>query len=125
MGIIQIEIVSYKMMGTFLMISSQMEHCDNRELKRAICSEPRGRAVVSGDLRNANEAILLVLSDESFSSVPSVRQITGMICVLNSTVYRRLVDSLHFAIRHQTSEIRHQTSDIRHQTSLFVSPHAL
>jgi hypothetical protein len=36
-------------------------------------------------LDEVNEAILLTLSDESFSSVPSVRQTARRICVPNST----------------------------------------
>jgi hypothetical protein len=54
------------------------------------------------------------LSDELFSSG---RQIACRIGFPKSTVHPRLVDSLHFTVRHQTSDIRHQTSDIRHQTS--------
>jgi hypothetical protein len=49
-----------------------------------------------------NEANLLALPDEPFSSV---REIARRICVPESTVYRRLVDSLHFRVRHQTSDI--------------------
>jgi hypothetical protein len=66
------------------------------------------------EVNKMNEAIRLTLFDEFFSSVPSVRQIARMICVPKDTIYRRLVDSLHFTIRHQTSDIRHQTSDIRY-----------
>jgi hypothetical protein len=47
-----------------------------------------------------NEVIMLTLSNEPFSSV---RQIARRICVPNSTGYRRLVDSFHFIVRHQTS----------------------
>jgi hypothetical protein len=54
-----------------------------------------------------NEAILLALSDESFSSG---QQIARGICVPKSTVYRRFVDSLHFTVRHLHS-VRHKLSD--------------
>jgi hypothetical protein len=53
-------------------------------------------------LDEMNEAILLALSDESFSSV---RQIARKICVPKRTVYRRFVNSLHFTVRHQTSSL--------------------
>jgi hypothetical protein len=51
-------------------------------------------------LDQVNEVILLALSDEPFSSVPSVRQVACRICVPKGTEYRRLVDSLHFTVRH-------------------------
>jgi hypothetical protein len=60
------------------------------------------------DLDEVNEAILLALSDEPSSSVPSVRQIARRICVpksIASIVSRRLVDSRHFRVRNQKSDI--------------------
>jgi hypothetical protein len=56
-------------------------------------------------LDEVNEAILLALSDEPFSSVPPVRQIARKTCVPKGTAYGRLVDSLHFPVRYQTSDI--------------------
>jgi hypothetical protein len=56
-------------------------------------------------LDEVNQAILLALFHESFSFVPYVRQIARRICVPKSIIYRRLVDSLHFTVRHQTSDI--------------------
>jgi hypothetical protein len=55
------------------------------------------------DLDEVNEAIMLALFDELFSSVCSVRQMACRISVPKSTGYRQLVDSLHFTVRHQTS----------------------
>jgi hypothetical protein len=56
-------------------------------------------------LDQVNEAILLALSDEPFSSIPSAHQRARRICVPKGTVYRRLVDSLHFRVKHQTSSL--------------------
>jgi hypothetical protein len=51
-------------------------------------------------LDDVNEAILLVLSDQSFSSGPSAQQIARIICVPKGSECHRLVDSLHFTLRH-------------------------
>jgi hypothetical protein len=56
-------------------------------------------------LNEVNEAILLAFSDERFSSVYYVSRIAGRIYLPRSTAYRRLVDSLHFTVRHQTSSL--------------------
>jgi hypothetical protein len=63
------------------------------------------------EANEVNETILLALSDEPFSSVPSVRQMARRICIpkVVQIVYRRIVDSLHFTVRHQISDIKHQT----------------
>jgi hypothetical protein len=50
-------------------------------------------------LDELNKAIVLALSDEFFSSVPSGRQIAARICVPKSIVYRRLVDFLPFTVK--------------------------
>jgi hypothetical protein len=60
-------------------------------------SSPKGDG-----LDEVNEAILLALSREPFSSV---LQIARRICVPKRTISRRLVDSLHLTIRHQTSSL--------------------
>jgi transcriptional regulator of acetoin/glycerol metabolism len=51
-------------------------------------------------LDEVNEPTLLALFDDPFSSV---QQIARKICVPKSTLYRRLVDALHFTFRHQAS----------------------
>jgi hypothetical protein len=70
----------------------------------AIISHHQPSSPKDDDLDEVNEAILLALSDEPFSSG---RQIARMICVPTAaeTVYCRLVDSLHFKVRHQTSSL--------------------
>jgi hypothetical protein len=71
----------------------------SREASLGLNSEEASSSPKDDGFDEVNEAILLALSDELFSSE---RQIARRICVPKSTVYRRLVDSLHFSVRHQT-----------------------
>jgi hypothetical protein len=73
-----------------------------REAILGLNSEDASASPKDDGLDEVNEAILLGLSDETFSPV---RQIVRMICVPKNIVYRWPVNSLHFAIRHQTSSL--------------------
>jgi hypothetical protein len=102
--------------------SSVTRFCEEAIL--GLNSEELSSSPKDDGLDEVNEAILLALSDEIFSSVPSVGQMAGRISIPKNwpTVYRRLVDFLYFTVRYQTSDIRHQTSDIKH---LYWVPHKL
>jgi hypothetical protein len=76
-----------------------------REATLSLNSEEALSWSKDNNLDEVNEAILLALSNEPFSSVPSVRQIARRIGVPKSTAYRRLIDSLHFTVRHQISSL--------------------
>jgi hypothetical protein len=64
---------------------------------REVSSSPK-----NDGLDEVNEAILLALSDEPFYSV---RHIARKICVPKGSEYHRLVDSLQFTVRRQTSSL--------------------
>jgi hypothetical protein len=68
-------------------------------------SEEASSSLKDDGLDKVNKAILLALFDEPFSSVLAARQIARRICVTKGTAYRRLVDSLHFTVRHQTPSL--------------------
>jgi hypothetical protein len=61
-------------------------------------------------LDEVNEAILLALSDEPSSSGLSAQQIARRICAPKGPIYRRLVDSLYFTLRH-LHWVPHKLSD--------------
>jgi hypothetical protein len=73
--------------------SNMMRFC--RDAILALSSEQISSSPKDDRLDEMNEAILLALSDEPFSSI---QQIIRRIFVPESTVYRRLVDSLHFKV---------------------------
>jgi hypothetical protein len=76
-----------------------------REAILGLNSEEASSSPKDDGLDEVNDAILLALSDEPFSSIPSVRQISDSPQDMRSksTVYRPFGDSLHFTVRHQTS----------------------
>jgi hypothetical protein len=76
-----------------------------REAILGLNSEDASSSPKDDGLDEVNEAILLALSDEPFSYIPSVRQMAHRTRVSKSIVYRRLVNFLHFTVRHQTSSL--------------------
>jgi hypothetical protein len=72
-----------------------------------LMSEEASSSPKDDDLDEVNEAILLALSDEPFSCVFSVRQIADSPQDMRSKTHSisSVVDSLHFAIRHQTASL--------------------
>jgi hypothetical protein len=85
-AVVQENVVSY---------SSLTRFC--REAILGLNSDEASSSPKNNGLNEVNEVILLVLSDESFSSA---RQIAGSISLPNRTIDRRLVGSLHFIIGH-------------------------
>jgi hypothetical protein len=78
-----------------VLYSSVTRFCNEAIL--GLNSEEASSSSNDDSLHEVNEAILLAFSHEPFSSV---RQIARRTCLPRSTAYRRLVDSLHFTIRH-------------------------
>jgi hypothetical protein len=83
--------------------SSMTRFC--RETILGLNSEEASSPPKDNGLDEVNETILLALSDDLFSSVGQIARRTCFPKSTVSTVYRRLVDSLHFTIRHQTSSL--------------------
>jgi hypothetical protein len=76
-----------------------------REAILGLKSEEASSSHKDHGLDEVNESIPMALSDELFSSVRSVRQIARRTCVSKGIVFHWLVDSLHFTVGHQTSDI--------------------
>jgi hypothetical protein len=88
-GVLEENVVSYSN------VMSVMVFCKDALLCQK--SEEASSSSKDDGLDEMNEVILFALSDEPFSSV---WQIARMICVPTNIVYRRLVDSLHFTVKH-------------------------
>jgi hypothetical protein len=82
----------------------------SKEAVLGLNSEDASSSPKDDGLDEMNEAILLPLSDETVSSLPSFRQIARRTCVPTSTAYRRFVDSLHFTSRY-LHWVLHKLSD--------------
>jgi hypothetical protein len=78
-----------------------------KEIILGLNSEETSSSPRDGGLDEMNEAILLALSDNPFSSI---QQIARRICVPKNTVYHRFVDSLHFTLRYLHC-VPHKLSD--------------
>jgi hypothetical protein len=88
-----------------------------REAILGVNSEEASSSPKDDYFNEVNEAILLALSGELFSSV---RQTARRKCVPKSALYRRLVDSLHFTLRH-LHLVFHKISDSQKATRLELS----
>jgi hypothetical protein len=105
-AVLQENIVSYSSVTRFY-----------RESILDLNSEESSSSPKDDGLDDVNDAILLALSDEPFSSVPFLRQIADDPQDMRSKKHSRSPTCRFSAFHSQTSDIRHQTSDIRHQRS--------